>query len=48
LITGTLAAVFLDETFGWAEVAGFALIVSGLWQVNAAARRAAAPIPSAG
>lgn len=35
VVTAALATAFLGETLGWAEGAGFALIVAGLWQVNA-------------
>jgi len=34
-----LAMVFLGETLGWVESAGFALIVAGLWQVSAGGAR---------
>lgn len=34
VVTAGLAAAFLGETLGWAEGAGFALIVAGLWQVS--------------
>jgi drug/metabolite transporter (DMT)-like permease len=39
VVTATLAAVFLGETLGWTEGAGFALIVAGLWQVSAGGTR---------
>lgn len=39
LATAALAAVFLGETLGWAEGAGFALIVAGLWQVSVGGAR---------
>ena len=35
VVTAGLATVFLGETLGWVEGAGFALIVAGLWQVSA-------------
>lgn len=35
LVSVALAASFLGERFGWAEGAGFALIVAGLWRVTA-------------
>ncbi len=35
VVTAGLAVVFLGETLGWVEGAGFALIVAGLWQVSA-------------
>lgn len=35
LVAVVLAAVILGERFGWAEGAGFALIVAGLWRVTA-------------
>jgi drug/metabolite transporter (DMT)-like permease len=34
LVTATLASLFLGEAFGWLELAGLTLIVSGLWQVS--------------
>lgn len=34
VVTAGLAATFLGETLGWAEGAGFALIVAGLWRVS--------------
>lgn len=39
LVTAALAVPFLGETLGWVEAAGFALIVTGLWQVSAGAAR---------
>jgi drug/metabolite transporter (DMT)-like permease len=35
VVTATLAASFLGETFGWVEGVGFVLIVAGLWRVSA-------------
>jgi drug/metabolite transporter (DMT)-like permease len=37
VVTAGLAVAFLGETLGWAEGAGFVLIVAGLWQVSAQA-----------
>lgn len=34
LITAVLAILFLHESLGWSEVAGFALIAAGLWRVS--------------
>ena len=39
VVTAALAATFLGETLGWAEGAGFALIVAGLWQVSVGGAR---------
>lgn len=39
LVTAALAVPLLGESLGWAEAAGFALIVAGLWQVSAGAGR---------
>lgn len=39
VVTAALAATFLGETLGWAEGAGFALIVAGLWQVSVGGQR---------
>jgi len=39
VVTAGLAMVFLGETLGWVEGAGFALIVAGLWQVSAGGAR---------
>jgi drug/metabolite transporter (DMT)-like permease len=39
VVTAGLAMVFLGETLGWVEGAGFALIVAGLWQVSAGGGR---------
>ena len=36
LLSGILATIFLGETVGWTEAAGFGLIVAGLIQVNRA------------
>lgn len=41
VVTAALAATFLHETVGWAEGAGFALIVAGLWQVSVSGAGAA-------
>jgi drug/metabolite transporter (DMT)-like permease len=46
LVAAALAASFLGERFGWAEGAGFALIVAGLWQVSARAGERAVRLPS--
>jgi drug/metabolite transporter (DMT)-like permease len=37
LVAATLGAAFLGERFGWAEGAGFALILAGLWRVTVTA-----------
>jgi len=37
LVAALLAAIFLGERIGWAEAAGFALIVAGLWWASARA-----------
>ncbi|HEX2251862.1 MAG TPA: DMT family transporter [Thermoanaerobaculia bacterium] len=34
ITSALLAALFLGETFGWREAAGFALIAAGLWVVS--------------
>ncbi|HEX3557442.1 MAG TPA: DMT family transporter [Thermoanaerobaculia bacterium] len=37
LVAATLGAALLGERFGWAEGAGFALILAGLWRVTVTA-----------